>query len=156
MKSQNNAENENKSSAISSFMTVAEQASHFKRARKATETEIIEDYVELIADLIDVNGEARAVDIAERIGVTGATVNKMIARLKEMKLVLAEPYRSIFLTNDGRNMAESSRERHHIVVSLLKAIGVDDKTAWADAEGIEHRCSPQTIEVFRKFVNDKI
>lgn len=138
---------------ISSFMTAEKQASHFARARKATETEVTEDYVELIADLIDGSGEARAVDIAERIGVTSATVNKMITRLKEMNLVRAEPYRSIFLTDEGRNLAESSRERHHVVVSFLKAVGVDDETAWADAEGIEHRCSPETLRAFKKFLS---
>ena len=69
--------------AISAHMTPDRQASHFKRARKARETEFVEDYVELIADLIDEEGEARAVDVAKRLGVSGATVNKMVARLKQ-------------------------------------------------------------------------
>ena len=138
--------------AISAHMTPDRQASHFKRARHARETEIIEDYVELIADLIDEQGEARAVDIAKRLGVTGATVNKMVARLKQMDLVNAQPYRSVFLTEEGRQMAEASRERHHIVVALLRVVGVDEATAWADAEGMEHRCSPETIMAFKEFV----
>ena len=138
--------------AISAHMTPDRQASHFKRARHARETEIIEDYVELIADLIDEQGEARAVDIAKRLGVTGATVNKMVARLKQMDLVNAEPYRSVFLTDEGRQMAEASRERHHIVVALLRVVGVDEATAWADAEGMEHRCSPETLMAFKEFV----
>jgi len=138
--------------AISAHMTPAKQASHFRRARLARETEIIEDYVELIADLIDEDGEARAVDVARRLGVTGATVNKMVARLKQMGLVNAEPYRSVFLTGEGRRMAEESRKRHHIVVALLRAVGVDEATAWADAEGMEHRCSPETLAAFERFV----
>ena len=138
--------------AISAHMTPDRQASHFKRARHARETEIIEDYVELIADLIDEQGEARAVDIAKRLGVTGATVNKMVARLKQMDLVNAQPYRSVFLTEEGRQMAEASRERHHIVVALLRVVGVDEATAWADAEGMEHRCSPETLMAFKEFV----
>ena len=138
--------------AISAHMTPDRQASHFKRARLARETEIIEDYVELIADLIDEGGEARAVDVARRLGVTGATVNKMVARLKQMGLVNAEPYRSVFLTDEGRRMAEESRARHHIVVALLRAVGVDEATAWADAEGMEHRCSPETLAAFERFV----
>ena len=138
--------------AISAHMTPDRQASHFKRARHARETEIIEDYVELIADLIDEQGEARAVDIAKRLGVTGATVNKMVARLKQMDLVNAQPYRSVFLTEEGRQMAEASRERHHIVVALLRTVGVDEATAWADAEGMEHRCSPETIMAFKELV----
>ncbi len=138
--------------AISAHMTPDRQASHFRRARQARETEIIEDYVELVADLIDEQGEARSVDVAKRLGVTGATVNKMVARLKQMGLVTTEPYRSIFLTDEGRQMAEASRARHHIVVQFLCAVGVDEATAWADAEGMEHRCSPETLAAFEKFV----
>ena len=138
--------------AISAHMTVDRQASHFKRARQARETEIVEDYVELIADLIDEQGEARSVDVAKRLGVTGATVNKMIARLKQMNLVNTEPYRSVFLTDAGRKMAEASRARHHTVVALLRAVGVDEATAWADAEGMEHRCSLETLTAFSEFV----
>jgi len=138
--------------AISAHMTPDRQASHFRRARLARETELVEDYVELIADLIDEDGEARAVDIAKRLGVTGATVNKMVARLKHMELVNTEPYRSVFLTGEGRRMAEASRARHHIVVALLRAVGVDEATAWADAEGMEHRCSPETLAAFAAFV----
>lgn len=138
--------------SISAHMTPDRQASHFRRARLARETEIVEDYVELIADLIDEDGEARSVDIAKRLGVTGATVNKMIARIKQMGLINSEPYRSVFLTEEGRKVAEASRARHHIVVALLCAVGVDEETAWADAEGMEHRCSPETLEAFAAFV----
>jgi DtxR family manganese transport transcriptional regulator len=141
--------------AISAHMTVDRQASHFKRARQARETEIVEDYVELIADLIDEQGEARSVDVAKRLGVTGATVNKMIARLKQMNFVNTEPYRSVFLTDAGRKMAEASRARHHTVVALLRAVGVDEATAWADAEGMEHRCSLETLTAFSEFVKKR-
>jgi len=143
------------SGAISAHMTPDRQASHFRRARQARETEIVEDYVELVADLIDEQGEARAVDIGRRLGVTGATVNKMLARLKQMDLIATEPYRSVFLTGEGRRMAELSRRRHHIVVALLRAVGVDEETAWADAEGLEHRCSPETLAAFEKFLKNQ-
>ena len=138
--------------AVSAQMSPDRQASHFRRARLARETEIVEDYVELVADLIDEQGEARLVDIARRLGVSGATVNKMIGRLIEMDLITREPYRAIFLTEKGRAMAEASRERHHIVVALLRAVGVDEENAWADAEGIEHHCSPETLDAFARFL----
>ncbi|MBO6782389.1 MAG: manganese-binding transcriptional regulator MntR [Alphaproteobacteria bacterium] len=139
--------------AVSARMSPDRQASHFRRARLARETEIVEDYVELVADLIDEQGEARLVDIARRLGVSGATVNKMIGRLIEMDLITREPYRAIFLTDKGRAMAEASRERHHIVVALLRAVGVDEENAWADAEGIEHHCSPETLNAFARFLD---
>src|SRR5699024_12179264 len=55
-------------------------ARQYSNVRKAHETELIEDYVELIADLITAKGEARAVELAQRMGVTQATVGKMIDR----------------------------------------------------------------------------
>jgi DtxR family manganese transport transcriptional regulator len=137
---------------ISAHLTPDVQAGHHRRTRLAKETEIVEDYVELIADLIEQSGEARAVEIARRLGVTNATVNKMVARLQQMELVSTQPYRAIFLTDAGRRIAEASRRRHQIIVAFLLAVGVPEDTARADAEGIEHYCSDETLDAFRDFV----
>ena len=138
--------------AVSAYMTPDTQAGHFRQVRQARETEVIEDYVELIADLIDEEGEARAVEVAKRLGVTAATVNKMVAKLQQLDLVTAQPYRSIFLTDEGREIAERCRLRHHIIVEFLIALGISEETAWADAEGMEHHCSPETLEAFKAYV----
>ena len=89
-----------------------EQAEAFGRTRSDHRNEIAEDYVELIADLIDATGEARAVDLATRLGVTNATVNNTVTRLQREGLVHSEPYRAIFLTSEGRDLAEHCRRRH--------------------------------------------
>lgn len=120
--------------------------------RKAHETELIEDYVELIADLIDAKGEARAVELAQRMAVTQATVGKMIRRLGERGLVHSEPYRAIFLTDRGRRMAETSRRRHRVVLRFLRAIGVPEQAARQDAEGIEHHVSRETLTAMAALV----
>src|SRR5688572_16997478 len=86
-------------------LTAEDQAAQFDRTRSAHRTEIAEDYVELSADLIDGMGEARAVDLAGRLGVTNATVNNTVARLQREGLVRSEPYRSIFLTDKGWQLA---------------------------------------------------
>src|SRR5699024_4904235 len=83
-------------------------ARQYDHVRKAHETELFEDYVELIADLIEAKGEARAVELSQRMGVTQATVCKMVRRMAEAGLVTSEPYRSIFLTEAGRKMAHAS------------------------------------------------
>lgn len=128
------------------------QADHHRQTRAARQTEIAEDYVELIADLIDSIGEARAVDIARRLGVTHASVAKMVSRLKQSGLVTTQPYRAIFLTDEGRRIAEASRARHQLVVAFLLAIGVSEETARADAEGIEHHVSEETLTAFARLV----
>ena len=73
------------------------QADHHRQVRAARQSELMEDYVELIADLIDSTGEARSVDIAKRLGVTTPTVARMIGRLKEIGWIETQPYRAIFL-----------------------------------------------------------
>lgn len=126
-------------------------ARQYGTVRKAHETELIEDYVELIGDLIDAKGEARAVEIAQRMGVTQATVGKMIRRMTDAGLVTSQPYRSIFLTEAGRKMARISRERHIVVLRFLRALGVDEDTARQDAEGMEHHVSDATMDIMRGF-----
>ena len=129
------------------------QARSFEEVRRAHQREVAEDYVELIADLLDATGEARSVDLSARLGVTGATVNSMLQRLVRDGLVRKERYRSIFLTEAGRRMADEARERHRIVFDFLLALGVDRQTAETDAEGIEHHASEETLRAFQAFVD---
>ncbi|MBU1211032.1 MAG: manganese-binding transcriptional regulator MntR [Alphaproteobacteria bacterium] len=127
-------------------------AERFQRVRAAHQTEVAEDYVELIAQLIDETGEARVVDLAVWLGVTNATVNNTIQRLQRDGLVTTKPYRSIFLTDAGRDLAVQSRKRHDIVREFLMALGVDAETADIDAEGIEHHVSDDTLKAFAKYL----
>jgi DtxR family transcriptional regulator, manganese transport regulator len=127
-------------------------AERFQRVREAHQTEVAEDYVELIAQLIDETGEARVVDLAGWLGVTNATVNNTVQRLQRDGLVTTKPYRSIFLTDKGRELAESSKRRHQIVRDFLVALGVDHETAESDAEGVEHHVSEATLKAFANFL----
>src|SRR5690606_36787239 len=111
---------------------------------------------ELIADLIEAKGEARVVDLAERFGVSNATVNKTISRLKKEGLVSSQPYRALFLTPTGQKLADHCKRRHIVVVEFLKALGVSDKTAEIDAEGVEHHVSAETLEAFRSFTQKRL
>ena len=128
--------------------TVSDSAAKFDRIRQAHQSEVAEDYVEMISDLIEETGEARTVDLAARFGVTSPTVNAIVRRLQRENLVETRPYRSIFLTEDGKALAESSRARHQIVRDFLVTIGVPETVAEEDAEGVEHHVSEQTLAVF--------
>ena len=126
-----------------------EQARRFARVRAAHATEMQEDYVELIGDLIAAAGEARAADLAERFGVTAATVANTLARLRKAGLIEMQPYRSIFLTEKGAAMATQARERHAVVVAFLLGLGLSTEIAEMDAEGLEHHLSDATLEAMR-------
>ncbi|GGD86357.1 transcriptional regulator MntR [Aureimonas endophytica] len=130
----------------------ARDAERFARVRQANQQELAEDYVEMIADLIDQQGEARAADLADRFGVSPGTVARTIQRLARDGLVESLPYRSIFLTERGRRMAIAARERHRLVHDFLVAIGVSEAAAELDAEGIEHHVGEETLAAFRRFL----
>ena len=129
----------------------AQRAEAFQQSRDARRSELVEDYVELIGDLIREGGEARQVDIAARLGVAQPTVARMLRKLAEEGLVQRRAYRGVFLTEEGRALAAMSRERHEIVESVLIALGVSPETAQKDAEGIEHHVSEETLAAFRRF-----
>jgi DtxR family manganese transport transcriptional regulator len=124
----------------------------FRRIRADHQSELAEDYVELIADLIDEKGEARGSDVALRLGVANATVVKTLKRLQDAGLVTQEPYRSIFLTGEGWRMAEGGRRKHRIVEGFLLALGVTEATARIDSEGIEHHVSEETLRAMARFL----
>ena len=128
--------------------SVSNSAAKFDRIRRAHQSEVAEDYVEMISDLIEETGEARTVDLAARFGVTSPTVNAIVRRLQRENLVETRPYRSIFLTEAGKALAESSQARHQIVRDFLVTIGVPETIAEEDAEGVEHHVSKETLAVF--------
>lgn len=121
------------------------RAAAFRKTREAHLSEVAEDYVELIGDLIAEQGEARLTDIAGNMAVTQPTAAKIVARLQREGLLASKPYRAIFLTEAGAAMAAESRRRHRIVHDFLRALGLDENIAEADSEGIEHHVSEATL-----------
>ena len=129
------------------------RAEAFQGVRTARRNELAEDYVELIAELIHAQGEARPVDIATRMGVTPPTVAKTLDRLAREGLITRAKYRSVFLTDAGRALAKECRHRHEIVLRFLLSLGLDPETAERDSEGIEHHVSERTLALFAAFAN---
>jgi DtxR family manganese transport transcriptional regulator len=127
-------------------------ANRFQRTRDDHSRERAEDYVELIADLTAEKGEARAVDMAERLGISHVSVSRTLQRLKREGYVTMEPYRAVFLTESGSQLAQEAQKRHELVLQFLLAIGVPPETAETDAEGIEHHVSQATLSAMRSFL----
>lgn len=132
--------------------TNGEPAEIQRLTRLAHAQERAQDYVETIADLITAHGEARATDIAKVLGITHVTVIRTVKRLQREGLVTTRPYRSIFLTDTGRELAAKAKARHRTVVEFLEALGVPEAAARVDAEGIEHHVSAETLAAFEAFL----
>ncbi len=138
-------------SAVGEERSADTRAEAFQGVRAARRSELAEDYVELIAELILAQGEARPVDIAAKLGVRVPTVTKTLDRLAREGLVTRAKYRSVFLTEDGRSLALECRRRHDIVLRFLVRLGLDPETAEHDAEGIEHHVSERTLALLAAF-----
>lgn len=135
-----------------SLPAAEDHAARFARQREADRTATAEDYVELIADLLREEGEARAVDLSRRMGVSQATVTATIGRLQRDGLVETKPYRGLFLTEAGTELATAAKSRHDLVVRFLIAVGLDAETAEQDAEGLEHHASDEALAAFARFL----
>jgi Mn-dependent DtxR family transcriptional regulator len=121
-------------------------------AQKIGRTTRMEDYLEVIYELITQKGYATTVDISDYLNVSSPSVTKMLQRLNESGHVNYERYRGISLTESGVAVAKNMHERHGILANFLKMIGVDEDTANRDAEGIEHHLHPETLKKLEEFI----
>ncbi|GBR04851.1 transcriptional regulator MntR [Acetobacter oeni] len=129
------------------------QSEGFRATRVARQNVLVEDYLELISDLLTEGSEARQVDIAGRLGVSQPTVAKMFARLAADGLVTQKPYRGVFLTSAGQRVADEARRRHRVVEAFLLALGVSRENALIDAEGVEHYVGEETLTLFQTAID---
>lgn len=140
---------------VTQLVNVEEHVEGFRQVREAHRRELIDDYVELISDLIIEVGEARQVDMAARLGVSQPTVAKMLKRLASVGLIEMIPWRGVLLTAEGERLAQESRERHQIVENFLLMLGISPEIARRDAEGMEHHVSKETLEAFSRFTQQQ-
>ena len=132
-----------------------QSAESFRRSRRDHALETAQDYVEAIADLTASLGEARVTDLARQLGVTHVTVNRTLVRLQRAGYVTTQPYRPIFLTDTGRKLADESKQRHETVLAFLQSLGISERVANMDAEGIEHHVSPDTLAAFKAALQNR-
>ena len=126
-----------------------------ERTRADHATELAEDYVEAVAEIIEANGLCRIKDLAERFRVSHVTASRTGARLQRDGLAVTSPHAPIELTEAGEILARESKRKHEIVLQFLLAIGVGKETAEADTEGIEHHVSNETLRCMEDFLKER-
>ena len=115
-------------------------------------TDRMEDYLEVIYELVQQKGYATTIDISQCLNVSSPSVTKMLQRLDESRYLDYEKYRGIRLTQQGTDVAKNIHKRHSLLAEFLKMIGVDKDTANRDAEGIEHHLHSETLKKLEEFV----
>lgn len=117
-------------------------------------TEAVENYLEAILVLSYKQPDVHAVDVCNHLGYSRPTLSVAIKQMKEQGLIDVSGENHIFLTDEGRIIAERIYERHNIVAALLMGIGVSEDTAYTDACKIEHDLSDETFECLKKHYSD--
>ena len=112
----------------------------------------MEDYLEIISELVELKGYATTLDISRYMHVSAPSVTKMLQRLDESGFLEYEKYHGINLTQKGNQVADTIRQKHGILLEFFEILGVEYETANQDAEGIEHHLNPKTIKQLRKFI----
>jgi len=133
----------------------AERLESIKEAHKSAKADFstkMEDYLEVIAELVELKGYANTIDISRYMNVSAPSVTKMLQRLDENGYLEYEKYRGINLTTKGNAVADGIRQKHGILLEFFKMLGIDHHAANRDAEGIEHHLNPKTIRQLRKFI----
>jgi Mn-dependent DtxR family transcriptional regulator len=133
----------------------AERLEAIKEAHKSGKADSsmrMEDYMEVISELIELKGYANTLDISRYMNVSAPSVTKMLQRLDENGYLVYEKYRGINLTAKGNSVANTIRQKHGILLEFFKMLGIGHAIANKDAEGIEHHLNAKTIKQLRKFI----
>jgi Mn-dependent DtxR family transcriptional regulator len=138
-----NSKNNNNNNSNDNRLASIRGANNAKRPDYCTYR--MEDYLEIIYELVQRKGYATLADIAEYLNVRPPSVTTMMRRLEQGALLNYEKYRGIQLTQKGMDIAKIMHDRHSLLSEFLKIIGVSEKIANEDAESMEHHLHPQTM-----------
>ena len=122
------------------------------RIKKVTSTTREEDYLEVIAELVELKGYATTLDISRCMVVSPPSVTKMLQKLDEKKYLEYEKYHGINLTNMGKQVADTIRRKHSTLLEFFEILNVGNEIANQDTEGLEHHLNPKTIRQLRKYI----
>jgi len=120
--------------------------------KKVASTTREEDYLEVIAELVELKGYATTLDISRFMNVSPPSVTKMLQKLDEKKYLEYEKYHGINLTNMGKQVADTIRRKHSILLEFFEILNVGKGIANQDTEGLEHHLNDKTIRQLRKFI----
>ena len=119
---------------------------------KVTSTTREEDYLEVIAELVELKGYATTLDISRFMNVSPPSVTKMLQKLDEEKYLEYEKYHGINLTNMGKQVADTIRLKHSTLLEFFEILNVGKEIASQDTEGLEHHLNAKTIRQLKKYI----
>ncbi len=113
-----------------------------------------EDYLETILVLSEKLGEVHSIDVANELNFSKASVSVAMKKLRESNLIIFGPRNEIIMTDEGKRIAKYIYDKHQIIASFFKKIGVSETTALEDSCKVEHDISDETFQCLKKFVEN--
>lgn len=113
-------------------------------------TQSVADYLEAIMMLQKEKVHVRSVDIANHFGYSRPTVSQTLKAFRGKGYVEVDEDGFVTLTELGKEIAQSTYEKHVVLTGLLTSIGVSEETAKEDACRIEHDISEETFTAIKK------
>lgn len=132
--------------------TVRKTAQRHERVRRQHSNELAQDYVEAIHERQDRGKPTRVTDLQSIFGVSHVSVIRALKRFEDRGLLVRSTEDGLQLTEAGEEMARQSAERHELVVDFFVALGVSRPQAEADAEGVEHHLSSESLAAIRRYL----
>jgi Mn-dependent DtxR family transcriptional regulator len=123
------------------------------QSKSRSRTQRMEDYLEVIYELMECKGYASMSDISNYLNVSSASVTKMIQRLHESGYIEYEKYKGIRLKDKGIDVARAIREKHSILTEFLLLLGIDEKDAHRITEGIEHYFDNKSMKRLEQLID---
>lgn len=111
-----------------------------------------EMYLETILSLSRRQNRVRSIDVAEALCVTKPSVSRAVGLLKQGGYLTTDRDGYLFLTEEGRDVAERTLERHHVLTEFFLSLGVSQEVADSDACKIEHDISDESFEAIKRRV----
>lgn len=114
--------------------------------------ESAENYLETILMLSKKLPVVRSVDIANELGFKKPSVSIAMKNLREKEYITVTDAGFIYLTDSGKEIAETIFERHIFISQWLEKLGVPKSIAVEDACKIEHVISKESFDAIKKHV----
>ena len=125
---------------------VEEQIMHNTKSNES-----MENYLEAILMLSEKLPVVRSVDIATELDYKKSSVSIAMKNLREKKLITVTDAGFIYLTDEGKRIAEMIYERHKVISQFLISLGVDKVVATEDACRMEHVISHESFEALKEY-----
>lgn len=112
----------------------------------------LEDYLELICNLLETSESVKAVELARKLNVSRASVSEALTKLVDKNLIVYEGHKGITITPQGLEKAQEVISKHKVLTSFFEnTLGLDKSISEETACKVEHVISKEVFDRIKDF-----